>query len=142
MSGGELIRRCLVAAAGVVLAALVPQVVPWRLCDGPACLIVGIIAVPALVFGVALLAWAIMAVGRIRPAWPVALGGPLVFFALVSTVADLPNTVVFFVVAAASYAYAALVTADALPRAWQVALAAPVVVLFVWGVVPRLLPAS
>ncbi|HET6705191.1 hypothetical protein [Amycolatopsis sp.] len=134
MSGGELIRRCLVAAAAAVLAALVPQVVPGRLCDGPGCLLVGIIAVPLLVFGVALLAWAIMAVGRVRPAWPVALGGPLVFFALVSTVAGVPNIVVFFVVAAASYAFAALVTADALSRAWQVALAAPVVVLFGWSV--------
>ncbi|SED67476.1 hypothetical protein SAMN04489727_8849 [Amycolatopsis tolypomycina] len=139
MPNRELVRRCLVAAVAVVLAALVPQVVPWRICDGPGCLLVSIVAVPLLVFGVALLAWVIMAVGRVRPAWPVALGGPLVFFALVSTVVDVPGIVVFFVVAAASYAFAALVTAEAPPRAWQVALAAPVVVLFVWSVARLLL---
>jgi hypothetical protein len=38
-------------------------------------------------------------------------------------------------VAAASYAFAALVTADGLPVAWRVALGSPVVVLFAWGVV-------
>jgi hypothetical protein len=141
----ELVRRCLVAAvAGALVAltplALTPQVV-GRLCEGPGCWILSFYLVPILFFGLALLAWALMALGRVRPAWPVALAGPVVMLALSTTVLDLSSFAVFSAVVAACYAFAALVTSDALPQVWQVALGAPVVVLFVWGVGSHLLPA-
>jgi hypothetical protein len=141
----EFVHRCLVAAVAGALVAQTPQLltrqVVARLCEGSGCWVLSFFLVPVVVFGMALLAWAIMALGRVRPAWPVALSGPLVVIALSTTVLNLTSFVMFSAVIAASYAFAALVTTDALPRAWRVALGAPVVVLFVWGVVPQLLPA-
>ena len=131
----ELIRRCLVAAVGGLLAALALLLVPPGLCGGPACLILGLVIVPALLFGAAVLAWVLLALGRVRPSWPVALVGPLAVLALTTTVVNPSNMVAFFAVVPGCYAYAALVTADGLPFAWRVALASPGVVLFAWGVV-------
>jgi len=134
----ELVRRCLVAAVSGVLAALAMRALPdLDLCTGSECFFVAILVGPLLLFGAALLAWALMALAHIRPSWPVALGGPVVVLALVTTVFDLAESTFlgFSAVVAGCYALAALVTADGLPRAWRVALAAPVVVLFGWGVV-------
>ncbi|MCR6484071.1 hypothetical protein M8542_14710 [Amycolatopsis sp. OK19-0408] len=130
-----LVQRCLVAAASALLACLAMNALPADdLCVGAACMVVGLVVAPLMVFGAALLAYALMALGRVRPAWPVALAGPVTVLAVVATVD--PGTFPGFVaVAAACYAYAALVTADELPNAWRVALGSPVVVLFAWGVV-------
>ncbi|MFI5591358.1 hypothetical protein ACIA5G_40345 [Amycolatopsis sp. NPDC051758] len=133
-----LVRRCLIAAVSGVLAALALKALPdVHLCTGVECIFVGVLVGPLLLFGAALLAWALMALARIRPSWPVALGGPVVLLALLTTVLDLAEVsfLMFSVAVAGCYALAALVTADELPRAWRVALGAPVVVLFGWGVV-------
>jgi hypothetical protein len=136
MSRLELVRRCLIAAASGLLAPLALWALPVKdLCTGAACFFVALVAVPLMVLGVALLAYALMALARVRPAWPVALGGPLVCLSLFTTVLDLSSFPVAAAVVAGSYAFAALVTADGLPRAWRIALASPVVVLFGWGVV-------
>ena len=135
MSPRELIRRCLVAAVGGLLAALALLLVPPGICGGPACLIVSFVLVPALLFGAGLLAWILLALGRVRPSWPVALVGPLAVLSLLMTVIGRENFVGFFVAVPLCYAYAALVTADGWPLAWRVALASPGVVLFAWGVV-------
>ncbi|WP_103355450.1 hypothetical protein [Amycolatopsis sp. CA-128772] len=132
----DLICRCLIAAVSGLLAALALRVVPISgLCTGPACLLVGMVVAPLVLFGAAALAWVLLALARVRPAWPVALVGPLTVLAVVTTVTGWEAFWVFAAVAAASYAFAALVTADGLPRAWRVAPALPVVVLFAWGVV-------
>lgn len=133
----ELVRRCLVAAASGLLATLAVTAFPYReMCTGAACLIVAMLVIPLVLFGAALLAYVLMALARVRPAWPVALGGPLVGLSLFTTVLDMSSPFpVFAAVVAGCYALAALVTADGLPRAWQIALASPVVVLFGWGVV-------
>jgi hypothetical protein len=137
MSCRELVRRCLAAATSGLLATLALRAFPYRdLCTGPACLLVGLLVIPLALFGAALLAYVLMALARVRPAWPVALGGPLVGLSLFTTVLDMSSSFpVFAGVVAGCYALAALVTADGLPRAWRVALASPVVVLFAWGVV-------
>ena len=136
MSARELVRRCLVAAASGPLATLALWAFPAKdLCTGAECFFVALVAVPLMVLGVALLAYALMALARVRPAWPVALGGPLVVLSLFTTVLDVSSFPVFAAVVAGCYALAALVTADGLPNAWRVALGSPVVVLFAWGVV-------
>ncbi|WP_410669585.1 hypothetical protein [Amycolatopsis sp. cmx-4-68] len=137
MSPRELLRRCLVAAVSGLLATLALRAFPAsHLCVGPACLLVGLLVVPLVLFGAALLAYALLALARVRPAWPVALVGPLAALAVFTTVLDPKGPFpVFAAVVAGCYALAALVTADGLPRAWRVALASPVVVLFAWGVV-------
>ncbi|SFW63623.1 hypothetical protein [Amycolatopsis australiensis] len=134
----SLVRRCLVAAASGLLATLALRAFPFSaVCTGPACMIVGLLVVPLVLFGAAMLAWALLALARVRPAWPVALGGPLVALALFTTVLDMAECPlpVFCAVVTGCYALAALVTADGLPRVWRVALGSPVVVLFAWGVV-------
>lgn len=133
-----LVRRCLVSAGSGVLAMLAMTLVPagdW--CTGASCMFVGVVAVPLLVMGAALLAWLVMGLARVREAWQVALGGPLAVLALVTTVLDMSSTpmVWYLGVIAACYALAAAVTAEHVPRAWRVALASPMVVLFGWGVV-------
>jgi hypothetical protein len=140
MSRLELLRRglsqrCLIAAASGLLATLALDAFPADdLCVGAACMIVGLFIAPLMLFGAALLAYVLMALGRVRPAWPVALAGPVTLLAVVTTV-DVGTFPVFAAAVAGSYALAALVTADGLPRAWRIALASPVVVLFAWGVV-------
>jgi hypothetical protein len=138
MSRRELVRRCLVAAVTGLVATLVLWALPYReLCTGPACLVIAMFVVPLAVMGVALIAYVLLALARVRPAWPVALGGPLVVLSLVTTVLDLVACPfpLFCVVVAGCYAFAALVATDALPLAWRIALVSPVVVLFGWGVV-------
>lgn len=130
-----LVQRCLVAAVSGLLAALAVNEFPAKdLCVGAACMIVGLFLAPLMLFGAALLAYALMALGRVRPAWPVALAGPVTIVAVTTTVIDIPSFPVFAAVAAACYAFAALVTADGLPDGWRLALGSPVVVLFAWGV--------
>jgi hypothetical protein len=132
-----LVRRCLVSAGSGALAALAMTLVPaqdW--CTGAACLLVGVVAVPLLLMGAALLAWLLMGLARVRESWQVAIGGPLAVLALVTTVLDMTTSIAWYLgVIAACYALAAAVTAEQVPRAWRVALASPVVVLFGWGVV-------
>lgn len=138
MSRRELVRRCLVAAASGLLATLAMRAFPYRdMCTGPACLLVGMLVIPLVLFGAALLAYVLMALARLRPAWPVALGGPLAALAVFTTVLEPGESsfLVFSAVVAGCYALAALVTADGLPLAWRVALGSPAVVLFAWGVV-------
>ncbi|MEV6621404.1 hypothetical protein AB0M83_18960 [Amycolatopsis sp. NPDC051106] len=136
MSPRELVRRCLIAAVSALIAALALKAAPVSdLCTGPECLLIGLVVGPLLVFGAASLAWVLMALARLRPAWPVALAGLATLPAVLTTVVDVGSFPVFAAVAAACYAFAALVTADGLPVAWRVALGAPVVVLFAWGVV-------
>ncbi|MEU5261894.1 hypothetical protein [Amycolatopsis sp. NPDC021455] len=143
MSFREWARRCLVSAVGGVLAALVLLVVPAHLCTGTGCWVVPILQEPLLFAGAWLLSAAAMALGRVRPAWPVASAGPFLALALVVPVVDTANRPVVAILAltAAGYALAAIVTAAELPRAWRVALLTPAVVLFVWSVTPHLLPA-
>ncbi|WP_372663120.1 hypothetical protein [Amycolatopsis kentuckyensis] len=136
MSARELILRCVVAAASGLLATLALWALPAKdLCAGSACFFVALLAVPLMVLGAALLAYALMALARVRPAWPVALGGPFVGLSLLTTVLHPSSFPVFAAVVAGCYALAALVTADGLPNPWRVALGSPVVVLFAWGVV-------
>jgi hypothetical protein len=133
-----LVRRCLIAAVSGLLAVLAMNALPdLDLCTGAQCIFVGIVVGPLVLFGAALLAWVLMALARVRPAWPVALGGPVVVLALVTTVLDMAEWPfpAFSAAVAGCYALAAAVTADELPRAWRVALVSPVVVLFGWGVV-------
>jgi hypothetical protein len=137
VSSREVVRRCSVAAVSALISALALKAAPVSdLCTGPACLLIGLVVAPLLVFGAASLAWVLMALARLRPAWPVALVGPLVGLSLFTTVLDMSSPFpVFAAVVTGCYALAALITADGLPRAWRVALGSPVVVLFVWGVV-------
>ncbi|MEU8635178.1 hypothetical protein AB0C38_23615 [Amycolatopsis sp. NPDC048633] len=138
----SLVRRCLVAAASGLLATLALRALPdLDLCTGSACFLVGLLVVPLVLVGGALLAYVLMALARLRPAWPVALAGPFVVLALITTVIDAGTWPFppFAAVVAASYALASLVTADELPRAWRVALGSPAVVLFAWGVVRPIL---
>ena len=134
----ELVRRCLVAAASGLVATLALMAFPYRdTCTGAACLVIAMLVIPLVAVGAALIAYALMALARVRPAWPVALIGPLAVLSLVTTVLDLVTCPfpVFCVAVAGCYALAALVTADGLPNAWRVALGSPVVVLFAWGVI-------
>jgi hypothetical protein len=133
----ELVRRCLVAAASGLVATLALMAGSnLRLCTGAACLLVGLLVVPLVLFGAALLAYLLMALARVRPAWRVALVGPLAALSVFTTVLDPKGPFpVFAAVVAGCYALAALVTAGELPRAWRVALVTPVMVLFAWGVV-------
>lgn len=143
MSFREWVRRCLASAGGGVLAALAVLVVGKHQCAGSDCLVVPILQGPLVLGGAWLLSWVVMALGRVRPAWPVALTGPPVAAALAITavgVAGMPDAVILPVVAA-GYAFAAVVTAAGLPRGWRIALGTPMVVLFTWVVVPHLLPA-
>lgn len=136
------ISRCVVSAAGGVLAALVLLVVPAHLCTGTGCWVVPILQEPLVFAGAWLLSAAVMALGRVRPAWPVASVGPFLALALVVPVvgaAERPVAAIL-ALAAAGYALAAIVTAAELPRAWRVALATPMVVLFVWATLPIMLP--
>ncbi|WP_290049754.1 hypothetical protein [Amycolatopsis solani] len=136
MPARELVRRCLVAAVSGVLGTLALWALPAKdLCTGAACFFVALLAVPLMVLGAGLLAYALMALARVRPAWPVALVGPATLLAVTTTVVVPGSLPAFLALIAGSYAFAALVTADELPNAWRVALAAPVVVLFGWGVV-------
>jgi hypothetical protein len=143
MSLRESARRCLVSAVGGVLAALVVVLVPPHLCAGSGCWVVPILQEPLLFAGAWLLSCVVMALGRVRPAWPVALAGPFVAGALVVIVVEVANwpLVANLAVVAAGYALAAVVTTAELPRAWRIALVTSMVVLFVWSVGPHLLPA-
>jgi hypothetical protein len=143
MSLREPVRRCLASAAGGVLAVLTVLVARDHLCSGSGCLVVPILQEPLVLGGAWLLSWAIMGLGRVRPAWPVALAGPLVAAVLVITVIDVARwpSVAILAVVAAGYALAAVMTAAELSSAWRVALVTPMVVLFAWSVVPHLLPA-
>ncbi|WP_410618534.1 hypothetical protein [Amycolatopsis sp. cmx-8-4] len=138
------LRRCLVAGgAGVVAALTVTQVPTTGWCTGGGCVLLPVVLVPLVVLAAVLLAWAVMGVARVRRAWQVALGGPLVALALTATLSGMRTwpLVLYFPVVAACYVLAALVTSDALPQAWRVALVSPVVVLFGWGVLlPLLVP--
>jgi hypothetical protein len=140
VSSREVVRRCSVAAVSALISALALKAAPVSdLCTGPACLLIGLVVAPLLVFGAASLAWVLMALARLRPAWPVALAGLVTLSAVLTTVVDVGSFPVFASVAAACYAFAALVTADGLPVAWRVALGSPVVVLFAWGLVRPIL---
>ncbi len=143
MSLRESVRRCLVSAVGGVLATLVVLVVAPRLCTGSGCWVVPILQGPLLFAGAWLLSCVVMALGRVRPAWPVALAGPFVAGELAVLVVELLDWpfVAILAVVAVGYALAAIVTTAGLPRAWRIALATPMVVLFVWPVAPHLLPA-
>ncbi len=139
------LRRCLAAGgAGVVAALTVTQVPTTGWCTGGGCVLLPFVLVPLVLLAAVLLAWAVMGVARVPRAWPVALVGPLVVLALTTTLLSGVWTwplAVYVVVVAACYVLAALVTSDALPRGWRVALVSPVVVLFGWGVLlPLVVP--
>ncbi|QKV78032.1 hypothetical protein [Amycolatopsis sp. Hca4] len=138
MAPRELVHRCLAAAVAGALATLVLKAFsPLELCSGPACFYVAVLAVPIMFSAGTAVAWGLMALARLRPAWPVAVVGPFVTLGLLTTVVDLGKWPFPLVSAAVGggYAVAAVITADEVPRAWRVALGLPVVVLFAWGVV-------
>lgn len=139
MSTRELVRRCLPAAAGGVLAALFVLVARGASCTGSGCLIVPLLQGPVVLAGAFLLSLAPLALARVRPALAIAVAGPLVALALATTVLDVAGWPLVAVIAA-GYAFAAFVTADGLSRAWRVALVTPMVVLFGWGVLPLAIP--
>ncbi|MDT7800493.1 MAG: hypothetical protein QOI78_3926 [Actinomycetota bacterium] len=140
-----LVRRCPAAAgAGVVAALTVTSAPTTGWCTGGSCVLLGFVLVPLVLLAAVLLAWAVMGLAQVRPAWQVALAGPLIVLSLTTTLLGSMWTwplAVYVVVVAACYVLAALVTSAALPRVWRVALALPVVVLFGWGVLlPLLVP--
>ncbi|WP_125591898.1 hypothetical protein [Amycolatopsis balhimycina] len=143
MSLRESVRRCLVSAAGGVLAVLAVVLLRGQLCAGSGCLVVPILQEPLMLGGAWVLSWVTMALGRVRPAWPVALAGPMVAAALVIRLIDVAKwpLAAILAVVAAGYALAAVMTAAGLSPAWRIALVTPMVVLFAWSVVPHLVPA-
>lgn len=147
-----LVRRCLFAAAGGAVAALgliaLPAHPPW--CAGLECFLPDLVLVPVALVTAALLAWGVLALGRVPQSWLVALVGPLTVLAMVTTAArllsldspDLPGKALFLGTVELAYVAAAVVTADTVRTAWRVAVGLPMVVLFGWGVLAPIVAAA
>ena len=119
----------------VALAGSRSHVTSGLTCTGPwGCLGLAIIASLAGFLAVVILAWPLLYAARVRPAWPVALIGPIV--ALVVSreyvkLADRSLLTGLWLVLAVSYAAAAVISAPRLYRYWSAVVALAVVALFV-----------
>ena len=139
------IRR-LVASAGVagglglvlwlaVLAGSRSHVTSRLTCGSPwGCLGLAIIASLAALLAIVILAWPLLYAARVRPAWPVALIGPMV--ALVVSreyvkLADRSLLTSLWLVLAISYAAAAVISAPRLYRYWSAVVGMAVIALYV-----------
>jgi hypothetical protein len=104
-------------------------------CGGPAgCLELDIFASLAALLAIVILAWPLLYAARVRPAWPVALIGPIV--ALVASreylkLADRSLLTSLWLVLAVCYAAAAVISEPRLYRYWSAVVALAVVALCV-----------
>jgi hypothetical protein len=104
-------------------------------CGGPwGCLGLAIIASLAALLAIVILAWPLLYAARVRPAWPVALIGPMV--ALVVSreyvkLADRSLLTSMWLVLAISYAAAAVISAPRLYRYWSAVVGMAVIALYV-----------
>ncbi len=139
------IRR-VVASAGVagglglalwlaVLAGSRSHVTSGLSCGGPwGCLGLAIVASLAALLAIVILAWPLLYAARVRPAWPVALIGPVI--AIVASreyvkLADGRLLTGLWLVLAVSYAAAAVISAPRLYRYWSAVVGIAVVALWV-----------
>jgi hypothetical protein len=102
--------------------------------DTGGCLELAIIGSIAALLAIVILAWPLLYAARVRPAWPVALIGPVV--ALVASreylrLADSSLLTSLWLVLAISYAAAAVISAPRLYRYWSGVVALGVVALYV-----------
>ena len=98
---------------------------PWG------CLYLGIIGVAAGLLVIVLLAWPLLRLAGVRPAWPVALLGPLIAINSYRAflLADRSLISGLWIFLAISYAAAAVITAPRFFRYWSAAVAMTVVAL-------------
>jgi hypothetical protein len=119
----------------VVLAGSRSHATSRLSCSGPwGCLGLAVIASLAALLAIVILAWPLLYAARVRPAWPVALIGPVV--ALVASreyvkLADSSLLTGLWLVLAVSYAAAAVISAPRLYRYWSAVVAIAVVALWV-----------
>jgi hypothetical protein len=119
----------------VALAGYRSHVTSGLTCGGPwGCLGLAIIASLASLLAIVILAWPLLYAARVRPAWPVALIGPMV--ALVASreylkLADRSLLTGLWLVLAISYAAAAVISAPRLYRYLSAVVAVAVVALYV-----------
>jgi hypothetical protein len=102
-------------------------------CGGPAgCLMVAVFAVLAGLLAIVVVAWPLLRVAGVRPAWPVALLGPFIAlsayreFTLLADHGLVPG---LWILLAVSYAAAAVITAPRLYQYWSAVAAMAVVAL-------------
>ena len=147
--GRSLLLRCLIAAGiGAVLAlawtGLLALIVTGAVCGGLGCLGLALLALPAALVVLAVLAWPLMMLFRIPRAWLAALLAPMpviAFFHLFVPLIELNGSaaglhLVGIVGAAAlGYAVAALLSAPGLTPAWRTGLALPIALVLVWAIV-------
>jgi hypothetical protein len=99
---------------------------PWG------CLFVGIVAVLAGILVIVVVAWPLLRAVGVRPAWPVALVGPIIAMSAYPgylTLAYRSQVPGLWILLALSYAAAAVVTAPHLYRYWSAAVGMTVIVL-------------
>jgi hypothetical protein len=119
----------------VVLAGSRSHVTSRLTCAGPwGCLGLAILASFAALLAIVVLAWPLLYAARVRPAWPVALIGPVVAL-IVSReylkLADRSLLTSLWLVLAISYAAAAVISAPRLYRYWSAVVGIAVVALYV-----------
>jgi len=142
---GPAIRRVLASACvagGLGLVFWLVLYIGWsRFTDGGTCggawglgcLGVAIIAGLAGILAFIVLAWPLLHAARVRPAWPVALLGPVIsfvtYYEYVKLVGGSLVTGLWIVLLAVSYAAAAVITAPRLYRYWSAAIAMAVIAM-------------
>jgi hypothetical protein len=119
----------------VVLAGSRSHVTSRLTCGGPwGCLGLAVIAGLAALLAIVILAWPLLYAARVRPAWPVALIGPMVALAASREylkLADRSLLASLWLVLAISYAAAAVISAPRLYRYWSAVVGIAVVALYV-----------
>jgi hypothetical protein len=100
------------------------------------CLGLALIGVLAAMLAIVLLAWLLLHATGVRPAWPVALAGPVVTFVADRAYLNLTGQTLaagLWIVLALSYAAAAVMTAPRLYRYWSLVAGVAVIALYLAG---------
>jgi hypothetical protein len=98
------------------------------------CLGLALIGALAGMLAIVVLAWPLLHMAGVRPAWPVALAGPAVALVMSREYANLTGHALvtgLWIVLAFSYAAAAVITAPRLYRYWSLVVGIAVIALYV-----------
>jgi hypothetical protein len=100
------------------------------------CLGLALIGVLAGTLAIVVLAWLLLHAAGVRPAWPVALAGPVVALVAGREYLNLTGQTLvagFWIVLALSYSAAAVITAPRLYRYWSLVVGVAVIALYIAG---------